>query len=159
MKSYYCDSSALVKLYIPETGSLWMDQLVSAQTPDGTRLHTVTTAKIVIVEVAAAIARHERMGTINSMQRKVIYKSFLKDSKQWLLSMPINEEHIYMAAELTQKYPLRGYDAVHLASALALNRMLTANQLPSVNFVSTDEKLCQAAQTEGLATEKPNQYQ
>ncbi len=46
--------------------------------------------------------------------------------------------------------PLRGYDAVHLAAALDLDRHLRHAGLPAVTFVAADAALCRAAAAEGL---------
>ena len=62
------------------------------------------------------------------------------------------------AIELTAHHRLRGYDAVHLACALHLNRELLANELPPLTFVAADDDLLKAAQDEGLETENPNLY-
>lgn len=48
------------------------------------------------------------------------------------------------AGELAERLGLRGYDAVHLASALALG--------PETTFVSWDEDLRRAAGRSGCAT-------
>jgi hypothetical protein len=51
-----------------------------------------------------------------------------------------------------------GYDAVHLACALALNRPLIENEMSPLIFVSADADLLDAAQAENLPTENPNDY-
>ena len=156
MSIYYCDTSALVKLYIPESGSQWMKQIVLAQNQEGYPQNVLNIVQIGIVEAAAAVARHERMGSLTTERRKRLYRLILRDSKSKFQIFAITETLIYLAAALTQGHPLRGYDAVHLAAALELNKHLTANQLPPITFVSADEKLCQAAAGEGLQTENPN---
>ena len=64
--------------------------------------------------------------------------------------MPI----FYHAARLTQEHPLKGYDAVQLATALDFNARLKEEDL-SLIFVSGDANLIQAARAENLATENP----
>jgi len=53
---------------------------------------------------------------------------------------------------------LRAYDAVQLASALRANRALQAARLPSLLFLSADDRLITAATHEGLATDNPNSH-
>lgn len=60
------------------------------------------------------------------------------------------------AIELTSRHRLRGYDAVHLACALRLNRVLLGNDFPPLTLVAADEDLLKAAYDEGLKTENPN---
>jgi predicted nucleic acid-binding protein len=62
------------------------------------------------------------------------------------------------AINLTQRHPLRGYDAVHLATALRLSEALTDEALEPLTFVSADDVLCQAAEAEGLMVENPNEH-
>ena len=58
------------------------------------------------------------------------------------------------AAQLTQRHPLKAYDAVQLAVALRQNRALALVER-SLIFVSGDKTLLSAAQAEGLATDNP----
>ena len=51
-----------------------------------------------------------------------------------------------MARDLIQRHPLRGFAAVHLASALNLKRDLGE----PITFAAADERLLQAAAAEGL---------
>jgi hypothetical protein len=52
MGAYYMDSSALVKRYANETGSLWIRSLTAPQAG-----HDLFTAHITGIEVVAAMAR------------------------------------------------------------------------------------------------------
>ena len=62
------------------------------------------------------------------------------------------------AIQLTRRQKLRGYDAIHLACALALNKPLVDDGLPSLTFIAADDNLLAAACAEGLATENPNDH-
>ncbi len=153
MNEYYLDSSALVKMYIPESGSQWMEENIF--TPD-TEIRWIS--RIGIIEAAAAIARRQRMGDITPDKRNLLYTTLLFDSRNRLCLVSESDEIISSAAELTQVHPVRGYDALHLAVALKINIQYQANKLTPIIFVSADEKLCQAAIAEGLQTENPSQY-
>jgi hypothetical protein len=59
---------------------------------------------------------------------------------------------------LAEEYGLRGYDAVHLASALLPHQSRCERHLPDLIFLAADEDLLQAAATEGLSTDNPNHY-
>jgi predicted nucleic acid-binding protein len=59
----------------------------------------------------------------------------------WLKRYQILEVSVWTsdrAMTLAMKYPLRGYDAVHLAAALEASRVYQAHQLPPLTFVSAD---------------------
>lgn len=58
---------------------------------------------------------------------------------------PVDDDIIRTAGDLAEQHALRGYDAVHLASALAL-----ADE--ELILVSSDRELLDAASTSGIAT-------
>lgn len=61
MGAYYVDSSALVKRYADETGSLWVRSLTDPEAG-----HNIFTAHITGIEVVAAMARKTRMGELTA---------------------------------------------------------------------------------------------
>ena len=63
---------------------------------------------------------------------------------------------IRTAIHLAQTHVLRGYDAVQLSSAITLNDKLSKLGLPPFIFISADNNLNSAAQTEGLTVDNPN---
>ncbi len=70
----------------------------------------------------------------------------------------ISQAVIDRAIALTRRYRLRGYDAVHLASALILNDALLTQGLPALTMVAADDNLLAAAAAEGLPIENPNRH-
>ena len=65
---------------------------------------------------------------------------------------------LWTALLLTQLHRLRGYDAVHLASALAANAVLIAVGSPPLILVAADRDLRDAAMREGLAVDNPHDH-
>jgi predicted nucleic acid-binding protein len=61
-----------------------------------------------------------------------------------------------LAGELVDRHPLRAYDAVQLASALAANRILQLLALSPLTFLSADDRLVAVARAEGLIADNPN---
>jgi predicted nucleic acid-binding protein len=158
MTSYYLDSSVLAKLYIAEPGSQWMLTLFNAVGMNNKPVNHLAFSKIGIVEVAAAISKRMRMQQITPEKRDHVFRSFLADCNTRFKLLGLTDQIIYLAAELTQRSALRGYDAVHLAAALVLNQQLNAARLPELIFISADHLQCQVAIAEGLSTENPSQY-
>lgn len=152
MTNYYCDTSALVKLYMFEAGSRWMKQIYDAYDDE------IALAIIGVTEAAAALSRRYRTGELPAMHQQRLYSRLLGDSKARFNLFQIDHAIAYLAAELTQRYPLRGYDAIHLASALNLNQQLVSSGLPPITFLSADSALCAAAVSEGLAADNPNDH-
>ncbi len=148
----YFDSSALVKRYLAEAGTPW----VQAWCADPTQ--TVAVGEIGLVEIAAAFAGKLRGAHITSAQYYNARADLTADARDEYVLVTINRAVIDEAIELTAKHRLRGYDAVHLACALTLNRALVAHRLPSLVLIAADEDLLKAAAAEGLATDDPNRH-
>ncbi len=158
MISYYFDSSAWVKVYVTETGTPWVTTVFNAGTTYGPPQYQITSASIAVVEVAAAIARHERTGKITSTERRELYRRLVFDSENRTSRLGLSDDILQLAAELTQRRPLRGFDAIHLSTALTVNQHFVTSGLPSIIFVSADAILCAAAVAEGLAADNPNNH-
>lgn len=152
---YYLDTSALVKYYVAEPGSTWVIDLIDARNPDtGLPVHTMFIAGVSVAEVSAALSVLHCRGIISRRQRDDAYDHFIADlEKQFaIVAMPLQD--FYSAAELSQRHPLKAYDAVQLAVALRQNQVLAAHNL-TLTFVSGDDTLLVAAQAEGLPTDNP----
>ncbi len=154
MSDFYLDSSAIAKRYSPETGSAWIKGLT-----DPAAGHDLIILEITIAEVAAALAAKVRAPKgITPTERDLALADFLRDCANQYDLLSVSREVIDLAVALTQRHTLRGYDAVQLAGALVVNRILLANELPLLTFVTADDDLADAARLEGLATENPNQH-
>lgn len=148
----YFDSSALVKRYLAEMGSAW----VQARCNDPAR--TIATVDLSRVEVAAAFAAKLRGNFITQAEYQEARTKLAADSQKRYHLIPVTPQRVDEAIELTARHRLRGYDAVHLACALHLNRALLEDDLPPLILIAADEDLLKAAQAEGLETENPNHY-
>ena len=146
---YYLDSSALLKRYIREDGSEYINKIVSA--PD----NALFTAEITLAEVAAVIAaKHRAPGGISDRLRENLLSKFLLESADLLFLVAVERSSIDHAVQLSQRYRLRGYDAVQLAVALSVQHLMQIPQL-SLTFVVSDQDLLDAAQAEGLRIDDP----
>jgi hypothetical protein len=74
---YYCDSSALVKCYVQEQGSVWMRTLLG---PTGG--HHLYLASSTGVEVIAAVTRRLRRGDIAATNGAAAIAQFRQDFAQ-----------------------------------------------------------------------------
>jgi predicted nucleic acid-binding protein len=155
--TYYFDTSAVVKLYVAEAGSGWIESIVN-QRAGNDFVHAIAFVKLGIVETAAALTRRQRMGDITLAERDQLYASFMQDVGRRYLTMAVSDDLLLLAAELTQQYLLRGYDAVHVAGAISLNQQLAVAHLLAPTFVSADKILCDVARAQGLTAENPNDH-
>ncbi len=158
MASFYFDSSALVKYYIPEVGTHWVKILVDDRADDEWR-NAVATSSLSVAEVVAAFTKRHRMREISEGLKAALISRFLRDGRQRCTLLEADSTVIDTAVQLIQRHPLRAYDAVQLATALILNNALIADQLPPLTFVSADNVLCRAARAEGLPAENPNEHE
>jgi predicted nucleic acid-binding protein len=151
----YCfDSSAVVKRYAPERGSAWVKSIVQP-----TAGNAVYLAQIGIVEIAAALSRKVRTHELRREDYEAALGLFLTDVRNAeFILIPVSDHIIELAVDLTGRHPLRGYDAVHLATAVILNRALHEADAPPLTFVAADTRLCKAAGREGLLSVDPNQH-
>jgi predicted nucleic acid-binding protein len=157
VSTFYFDTSAVVKLYVTEAGSGWIENIVN-QRSGNDFVHAIGFVKIGIVETAAALTRRQRMGDITLTERNQLYASFMQDVERRYLTMAVSDDLLLLAAELTQQHLLRGYDAVHMAGAISLNHQLAVARLPVLTFVSADKMLCDVARAQGLKAENPNDH-
>jgi predicted nucleic acid-binding protein len=153
MPACYLDASAAVKLYLPEIGSAWVTELVTLSRED-----SLLSVELIVVEVACALARAQRSGRISAKRRDRSLAVFSAESREIYALMSVSKQILRRATQLARKYPLRAYDAVHLAAALDSVDQMAAAGLPAPIFVSADETLLIAARAEGLSTENPNDH-
>lgn len=154
MSHFYLDASAVVKRYSPETGSDWVKALTDL--PAG---HTIVLSEITLAEVAAALAaKHRAPSGITQKELDDALALFLSHCEAEYELIALSRFIIDQAVSLTQNHKLRGYDAVQLATALAVNEALVAAGLPRLTFVAADHDLLTAASAEGLDAKNPNHY-
>lgn len=151
MTTYYLDASALSKRYVQETGTAWIRRLTAP-----TAGHILLTARITMVEIYSALARRRREGSVSAADCKVAAQAFAAHSATEYEFVELDLNIVASARDLLERYPLRAYDAVQLASALVANRTLVAAQLAGLVFLSADDRLNAIAAAEGLDVDNPN---
>lgn len=140
--SLYADSSALVKGYLVEAGSQAVIAAIAAAS-------STATNAVAYAEMRAAFARALREGRIDSARHAAIVQFLDVDWAQYL-TLTADEARMREAGRLVDRHTrhaLRGFDAIHLASAL----LLAAGQPASVTFACWDLRLWRAARDEGFA--------
>jgi predicted nucleic acid-binding protein len=150
---YQLDASAIVKRYVSETGSAWVRVLV-----DPASANTISLAEVTRAEVANALQRRAREGSIGADESVLLMQTFRAHCATQYRLVPTDHAVVSLAVDLIQRYPLRAYDAVQLATAAHVNETLAASGLPAVVFVSGDDGLVAAALAEGLAVENPSDH-
>ena len=134
----YLDTSALVKLYVEEP----LSQELAAAVAEA---EAVATSLIAYAESRAAFARARREARLSAQIYRRLVDAFVEDWPRYI-SVEVTEQLVKDAGDLAAHRALRGYDALHLASALSLCRQVTA----SVTFLAFDRALSLAAKREAL---------
>jgi uncharacterized protein len=152
---HYLDTSALVKLYLREAGSRRVRSLASRVQMDPTaeRLYV---SRVVFPEAMSAFTRRRNTGKITaseaSIVRRRLFNDFTSPDQPYDL-VEATDSIVNRAALLVVQHGLRGFDAVHLSTALYLRqRLLPPHRLV---FVTSDNALTRAAQVEKLDTRDP----
>jgi uncharacterized protein len=153
MSAIYFDSSGLVKRYSVEMGTKFVIDLMRPAAKN--RFYS---AKITEIEVCATISRKRRGLKLSSQNAGKALNRFRRSFSTNFNRVDLTDIIINEAVRLTDIYALRGYDAVQLATALETNRKRIRDGLKSLIFVSADTELNNAAQSEGLKVENPNNY-
>lgn len=153
--TFFLDTSAIVKRYKVETGTIWLQTLI-----DPVAKNKLILSEITLAEVAAAIsAAYRASDGLTQQQRDGALDLFLKHCLTEYNLIATDRAVIDQAVDLTQNHKLRGCDAIQLAAALTVNNALLVNGIPTpFIFVAADNDLLIAAQAEGLMTENPNHY-
>ncbi len=134
----YLDTSSLVKLYVEEDESSFVYDLVRSS-------EITATSIVAYAEARAAFARRFREKAFTLKEHIRLIAVFDEDwSNYFILNLTGNM--IKMAGDLADKHSLRGFDSIHLASALTLRHELNSD----VIFSCFDNNLQKASEHEGL---------
>jgi predicted nucleic acid-binding protein len=134
----YLDTSALVKLYVRETGSVrirgWLKRAAAA-----------ATSVVAYAEARAAFARLHRSGLTSPRRHRERVARLNADWESYM-KIELTPSVLRLAGETAETYELRGFDGIHLASALWLKDRAAV----ACAFVAFDERLHDGAARAGL---------
>ena len=134
----YLDTSALVKLYVTEEGATEVRGRVRLA-------ERVATSRVAYPEARAAFARRCRERALTSVGVRRATSALDQDMGA-LVIVELLEPVAHLAGDLAERHALRGFDAVHLASAIHLGHLLGSPP----EFMTFDVRQGRAAASEGL---------
>ena len=151
MADYYFDSSALAKAYITEAGTTWVRNILDDSQ------HRISISALAEVEVISALTRRFKEGALTQVELDQACDELSQDCETYLL-VDVTTQILEAAVANARQHSLRAYDAVQLASVLAVRTTLLVTQghAADLTFVSADDALNDAAGVEGLRVENPN---
>lgn len=143
----YLDTSALVKLYVYEPGSEVVRQLVDSAM-------VVATSKVAYPEARAALARGFREGLFSEIDYRQIVAVLQQDWPRYFV-LEVTDSLVWLAGELAEKHRLRGFDSIHLASAITLRAQVKSRVIAACWDVRLWEALSSLGM-EVIPKEKPS---
>lgn len=136
----YLDTSALLRKYFKEPGS---NEIIS-KWKEATG---IVTSSVAYAEAMAAFYRKKREIDLNGTIFGTILNSFHSDWPSFI-RVEVTDDLNESIDKIVANYALRGFDAIHLASALIIHEKASEDFL----FACFDKMLVQAAEMEGLKT-------
>jgi predicted nucleic acid-binding protein len=143
----YLDTSALVKLFAVEDGSALVRGLIGGRTA----AEILLVSRLGYTEASVSLARmahFRRIPAADLPKHLGALESFWEESIQ---EVDFTEDVLQDARHLAQRFPLRTYDAIHLASARKAERMLRGAFEGQLRFLAFDGALISAAKSSGFA--------
>ena len=134
----FCDTSALVKLYILEDSSREMQTLAAAAT-------AIAVCRIAWAEMMAALARRAREFPSDAEAIETVRNRLRTDWPRYAV-VEVTQSLVELAGEFADTFALRGYDSVQLAAARTLQDMAGEE----IQFACFDTRLGKAARMLGM---------
>lgn len=127
-----------MKLYVAELDSARVRRAVA-------RSDRTATSRVAYPEARAALARRRREGGLSAAGLRRAVADLDRDLPHVMI-VELDERIARRAGDVAERLGLRGFDAIHLASALELRDLTRAD----VAFLAFDARLAAAASVEGL---------
>ncbi|MDQ3639724.1 MAG: type II toxin-antitoxin system VapC family toxin [Actinomycetota bacterium] len=149
----------MVKLYVEEDGTKDVQRAVDSA-------ESVVTSAVAYPEARSAFARLERDGYLSPEEHRAVVAALDREWPSYEV-MDVTRNTASVAGTLAARHLLRGFDAVHLASAVVLRaareisyreahaRGASEASPPEVLLMTYDGPLLTAAKSEDLTHEPP----
>ncbi|WP_295449148.1 type II toxin-antitoxin system VapC family toxin [uncultured Thiodictyon sp.] len=136
----FCDTSALVKLYLREDGSDLMMALAAAAS-------AIAVCRIAWAETMAAVARRVCESPADAEGIEAVRKRLCRDWPDYAI-VEVTQPVVELASDYADLFALRAYDSVQLAAA----RLLHEAAGEEVQFACFNTRLEKAAKVLGMVT-------
>jgi predicted nucleic acid-binding protein len=112
--------------------------------------NSVVLSQLAPVELASALSRKQRLRTLQLALHNGLWRLFQTHWRDEYQVVALHPSILGRAEQLVFQYPLRAFDAIHIACALAV-----AGQVPRepLEFWTADRQQAAAASAEGLTVE------
>ena len=146
MSFYFLEATAFIRLFVQGEGTDSLIRLMESA-EDNRKLICASTP----LEIYAVIRRREHQGDI-SADDAASALSVLRLESARMVQQPLNPAVLEAARQLLDRTALRWTEALQLGAAIAAREMFQGTEIV---FVSTSERLLDAAATEGFGILDP----
>lgn len=150
----FLDASALVKAYVQENGTQFVQDLLALPADR----YTFLVAAHIQTEVVSSFAKKLRKREIDDPRFRRACQAFYDDFPDAFRVVPVNSDVLEDAAVLIQRLgrdrKLTAGDAIHLAAVLRVNRLAPGGE---TRFVCADRRLRERASTMGFWALNPSE--
>lgn len=158
MSTYFFDTSAVVRLYTTEPGSSVVRDFVRSATAD------LPGAEVIVCDLARpeTFAALRKIATGEDAARRGLSRAALRHLLPKVRRHFADQEQFFvvqasacmdLAADIAERHPIKGADAVHIASALIARDSAPVPE--RFYFVSEDISQARVAEAEGLQVLRP----
>ena len=144
-KTYFYDTSGLIKLYHQEVGTEWVERIFNDKN------NTIIISELSTVEFYSTLTKKVRMQKITKEAKEEALKNFHKDCRERFIINPLDAGTIKKAKEIIGSYgetkSIKSLDALQLAACILENE--------EIEFVCADVKLIEIAELEGIEGVNP----
>jgi uncharacterized protein len=143
----YLDTSSLLKLYVEESGSERVWEQMELAT-------VVATSVLAYPETRAALAQRRRERVLSAAGFSAAKRTFEAEWTKYV-AVEVTDALCKDAGQLAERYALRGYDSIHLASFLEVARRAGVTD---AGFSSFDDRLNTAARRAARALARSSRH-
>jgi predicted nucleic acid-binding protein len=136
----YCDTSALVKLYVKEDFSEAVRTLARSAS-------AIAVCRIAWAETMAALARRLRENPVDAKVIETVRARLRNDWSRCAI-VEVTQPLVELAGEYADTFALRAYDSIQLAAA----RILQEASDEELHFACFDARLSKSARVLGMRT-------
>jgi uncharacterized protein len=134
----YCDTSALIKLYVAEVHSEEVLDLYK-------KASLVVVSRVTYAEAMAGLSRRFRESPVDHPKIEALKDTLRNDWPEFGI-VELTQSVVELAATYADLFALRGFDSIQLASAKALQMKATE----PVHFACFDQRLVRASAALGM---------
>jgi predicted nucleic acid-binding protein len=155
MALIFLDTNALLKLYLSEVGSTWLENYIAP--------HSVVISELALFESATVLRRKSVEGNLTRNQVIDLFGQIRLDSHNYQIIALGGTNQMDRLANLVFNLPtnlrVRALDSLHLTAAtIAFEAASSLNPPEPFVFISSDRQLLQVAQAQGFSVENPEAY-